>query len=59
MASGWSMASRNATPEPRSCPATAKRSWPSARISASMSAAMARLDACEWSGRVGGAVEAP
>ena len=59
MASGASIASRKATEEPRSWPATAKRSCPSARISASMSRAIARLDACSWSGAVGGAVDSP
>ncbi len=42
-AAGWSRARRWATRPPRSCPTTAKRSWPSARITATASAAMARL----------------
>ena len=42
-ASGWSAASRCDTRAPRSCPTSAKRGWPSARITATMSAAIARF----------------
>ncbi|KAG0910118.1 hypothetical protein G6F57_021834 [Rhizopus arrhizus] len=48
-ASAWSSASRCATRAPRSCASTSKRSWPSARITAIMSAAIWRLEWAEWS----------
>ena len=44
MCSGWSRANRWATRAPRSCPATAKRSKPSARIVSTWSRANARFE---------------
>jgi hypothetical protein len=55
--SGWSSASRYATAEPRSWPATAKRSWSRCRINSTTAAAIARFDDCEWSGRVADMVD--
>ncbi len=51
-ASGWSSARRSATQQPRSCPTAANVAWPSVCMSRTMSAATARLDCWEWSGRI-------
>jgi len=54
MCSGWSRANRWATRAPRSCPATAKRLKPSARIVSTWSRANARFEYSVLSGPAGG-----
>ena len=56
---GVAIAARKATRAPRSCPATANRSWPRCDISCTTSRALARLHDCAWSGASGGSVDRP
>ena len=58
-ACGRSIAVRKATYAPRSWPTTANRAWPSARMSATHSRAIARLEYGSWSGVVGGLDDSP